>query len=69
MIAKIGKVAALAVVAISLSACGEMSKQQKGALVGGAVGASVGVIAGGGVTGAVLGGAGGALLGAAVTGR
>ena len=68
MIAKIGKVAALAVVVISLSACGQMSKQQKGALVGGAVGATVGGLTSG-TTGALLGGAGGALVGAAVTGR
>lgn len=55
--------------ALSLMSCNRpLTRQEKGALVGGALGTGVGALVGRG-PGAIIGGAGGAVLGAAVTSR
>lgn len=66
---KFSRVIVVLALALGLSACGNMSSQQKGALVGGAVGATAGALLTDNVGGAVVGGAAGALVGAAVSGK
>lgn len=64
----IGKFMTIGLIALGLCACGNMSKSQKGALIGGAVGATTVGLATDSYAGAALGGVGGALIGAAVAG-
>jgi len=54
------------IVLTSLTGCSHMTRRQRNALIGGAVGGGVGYAVGGG-TGAVIGAASGAIVGAAVT--